>query len=904
VAAPQALAFTPTATTATTPTAAGDPVVPRSVPAEGTAAPRLVTGLSADTANTGSAATVARRHLAANSAKYHVSSTRANLKILNTEAPKAAAGAAARSATTPQSVRFQQLHRGVPVLGAQYLVHLTGTAADRKVTGVGGRYFTRLDVSTTPKLSAARARSLALGSLDDPRTRDAAKAQDNGLIVLPQGRSNRGTLARHFTLRGTDAATGQPLLRQVYVDALGGAVALSYDELMRDAQPQPATGTGRLIAGKSVSFNVSKMDDGTFQLRDMSEPMFPTSGGVVRTHDAGGLDVNKLPDGDVPAGMKPATSPTADFGASHTATGAIDAHTGAIDVYKFYKDRMGRDSLDGKGGDIISVVNVTSRGGVFNNAYWDGTKMVYGGGAGGVPPFAAALDVTGHEMTHGVISNTADLLYLNQSGAMNEGIADYLGNAIEVDAEKIPMSSPRAGLQGEDLCTSGDPSECFMRDLNDGRTATDDYIGMPTSSDGGGVHYNSTIFSGALWDIRERLAPALADRVVYTALSQYMTPLDTFSDGRDAMLAAADSLGLTKRQLTTVAGAFDAHGIKRGWEQRIGIDSKMLLKDNTNALAEPSAAGGRWVNSYSPPADPDYPGVWTGWSDGSDPARRLSPKDGRWHDFPQTDGKTAVWGWFTAESAGVMSRSLAGGPVRNVLETPTGQPGDLRISGKDLAFSLRDNATGDTSLYLSKGGGKAKQLKLPEGHQPYGLTLKDGKLAWVEYWMEGKNYVFAPTVYDLSRDEVVAQYPPAARPGSWLVLSSNPVLAGGRLLWSEQSNNPSEPTAAIKSGALDGSGVRDVVAADDPRAPAFGTFSANDKWISYLDMLEGNGAENRYLPKLFQIPIGGGVDGVRVSCNRGAQMSPAADTGRRVVWLDSTPGRTDLVSRSKPAGPC
>src|SRR5262249_23638604 len=149
----------------------------------------------------------------------------------------------------------------------------------------------------------------------------------------------------------------------------------------------------------------------------------------------------------------------------------------------------------------------------------------------------------GHEMTHGVVEHTADLVYAGQSGAMNEAVADYFGNVIDVTVNRTPMTDPEASLIGGDLCRTLAPKDCAFRDLNDGAT-TKGFLGLPLGSsyDNGGVHVNSTIFSGALWDIRESLGGELADKIVYKALTSYITPLDGFDEGRDAVLAAAKSL--------------------------------------------------------------------------------------------------------------------------------------------------------------------------------------------------------------------------------------------------------------------------------------------------------------------------------------------------------------------------
>ncbi|XNR95375.1 M4 family metallopeptidase [Streptomyces sp. R-74717] len=121
-------------------------------------------------------------------------------------------------------------------------------------------------------------------------------------------------------------------------------------------------------------------------------------------------------------------------------------------------------------------------------------------------------------MTHGVTEHSAGLIYLNQSGALNEAISDYFGNAMETADKGVTMSDPTSGLIGEYLCNGTKPlEECALRDLDDGRNAQTDYEPITLDIDNGGVHSNSTIVGGALWDIRKNIDAGPADRIMYRA---------------------------------------------------------------------------------------------------------------------------------------------------------------------------------------------------------------------------------------------------------------------------------------------------------------------------------------------------------------------------------------------------
>ncbi|MFJ9948307.1 M4 family metallopeptidase [Kitasatospora sp. NPDC091207] len=882
-----------------------DPV-PALVAGRDTTTPQLVTGL-AERAE-GAPAAAALAHLAAHPERYRIDP--GQLTEVATE----------RAADGRRTVRFQQYHGGVPVLGAQYLVHLVGDGADQRVESAGGKYFTGLTAPTTAAVPGAMLRGLALGSLTDPRARSGATAEDRGPVVLPGG---AGRLTRHFTVRG--GADGPTTTREVYVDATVGAIALAHDtRTPSSAGPgptaaaamaataataaagsapaapaaavpglEPATGTAPDAYGRRVPVNTTRLPDGSHQLVDL------TRRATITTYDAAGRDLLDFI-GGLPADLRPAASPTADFPAATGTDGATDAHLNAGIVYDFYRDRLGREGLDGKGAPIVSLVAMTNDGAPIMNATWDGTMMSYGGGGPQYHSFAVALDIAGHEMTHGVIEHTAGLVNAGQTGAMNEALADYFGNAIEVTAHGVAMTDPKAALFGEAVCRTGTPESCAGRRLDDRRTTVDDYLGTDLGLDGGGVHLNSTIFSGALWDIRRTLDPLTADRLVYRALTEYLTPLDDFVDGRDAVLAAGRAMNLTRAQLRSVAAAFDAHGIRAGWESKLGVDSRALVRDIPTLTPAPAVAGGRWVMSNS--TGTGNPALYTGSTTGTGTPVRLSPEDGRRHSWAATDGTSAAWLAVGPDAEGrfgteVLTRPLDGGPARGLFASRTEQLSEVRISGGDIAFLAEDQETGRTRILVSRGGAAPVELPLPEGHHPSGLTLRDGLLGWSERWTVDKRQLSAATVHSLTTGRATARYESSGTIGSTL-------LAGGRLLWVETPAGPAA-RSAIRSGATDGSAAVDVLPADSPDAPATATLTASERTITF----QASGSEpaggwtNAALPKLWQLPITGGTP-VRVSCNRGGQYEPAADRDSRVLWLDATIGRTDLVVRERPAGSC
>ncbi len=176
-------------------------------------------------------------------------------------------------------------------------------------------------------------------------------------------------------------------------------------------------------------------------------------------------------------------------------------------VYDFYKRLFSRNSLDDNGMTMISSVHFETS---FNNAFWNGEQMVYGDGDGSLfIRFTKALDVVGHELTHGVVTHTCNLQYRDEPGALNEHFADVMG--ILVSQWKAKQTVDQAlwtigseimgpGTQAKCLRTfkaepayAGDP---LLGDDPQPKLLKDKYTG---SSDNGGVHINSGIPNHAFY---------------------------------------------------------------------------------------------------------------------------------------------------------------------------------------------------------------------------------------------------------------------------------------------------------------------------------------------------------------------------------------------------------------------
>ncbi len=242
---------------------------------------------------------------------------------------------------------------------------------------------------------------------------------------------------------------------------------------------------------------------------------------------------------------------------------AVSAHTNSDICYDYYEQVHGRNSINDGGMDIVSFINVANEdGSSMGNAFWVDRFMFYGNGDRAFGPFAGALDVGGHEMTHGVIASSANLEYKNASGALNESFADIFG--IMVDREDYKLAED---IVNPDIFPSG-----AMRDLANPHNGAspgdprwqpshmDEYV--ETTQDNGGVHINSGIPNHAAYRIIESIGHEKTERIYYRALTEYLTRSSNFLDCRFAVVQSAkDLFGDQSQEALACAQGFAAVGI-------------------------------------------------------------------------------------------------------------------------------------------------------------------------------------------------------------------------------------------------------------------------------------------------------------------------------------------------------
>jgi Zn-dependent metalloprotease len=490
-------------------------------------------------------------------------------------------------------IRMEQQFQAIPVWGGELIAHSNNGAFER----VNGRYFpTPKLLATSATLEESDAINRVKNSIGSDKIKTSWSASDLKLIDGQPFSANLFIYHRNNTLDGECLAwrvIAHPniLSRLVFfVDASSGEILDSYDNTCNFVGHHHAacTGTATQDPGTGISLHPSEMLNGpvTIQGQDLLNinRTFTNGGWQFGTQvvledasksmfNAGTSNMPSDPVGAILTIDGLNTSPENqtfdyDFIASNSTTftnlkAGISAHYNAGLSFDYFKTKFNRNSIDGVGGNIVSFVNISEGNGTsMENAFWNGAAMWYGNGGTIFNPLARGLDVGGHEMTHGVVEKTANLVYQGESGALNESFADVFGAMIDSDDWKI----------GEDVVKAGVTPNGCLRDLSNPHNGAssgsnwwqpnhtnEQYAG---SNDNGGVHINSGIPNHAFYLFANNAAvgKTKAEQVYYKALRDYLTKSSKFVDCRIAVIqAATDLYGSSVANLA--ANAFSAVGI-------------------------------------------------------------------------------------------------------------------------------------------------------------------------------------------------------------------------------------------------------------------------------------------------------------------------------------------------------
>jgi len=254
----------------------------------------------------------------------------------------------------------------------------------------------------------------------------------------------------------------------------------------------------------------------------------------------------------------------------------VGVHWATELTYDFYMETFGRNSYDDDGGAIVSYADWTEND-ERNNAFWTGSFAAYGAGDGLYRGSYGAIDVVGHELSHGVTEHSARLIYQGESGALNESFSDIFGAAVEFYAEGRNQGD---WLMGEDIYKGSgairsmqNPKSIYSPDTYLGEF----WIDTKLSLDNGGVHYNSGVQNHWFYLLTEGgsgenddgvsyqvtgIGLEHAAAIAYRNLTQYLLPDSRYMDAAGYSAQAAEDLfGAESQQVQSVRAAWEAVGI-------------------------------------------------------------------------------------------------------------------------------------------------------------------------------------------------------------------------------------------------------------------------------------------------------------------------------------------------------
>ena len=471
-------------------------------------------------------------------------------------------------------LKFQQMYKGIPIYGSEVIVH----GDEKGMNAVNGRYLATPELEDiTPSLSADQALSTSNHDLGE-----IVKMENDKFGIFDKMKSKTELviyndkeevkLAYHVTAYKDIVGRWEYM-----VDAKSGEILQKHESICKlhnhklghkCKHTEAAAPVPPVISNSPDLFGNTQMIN-TFQ---SGSNFFMIDAARTQMFDAVNSSMPNDPVGTIWTIDAFDTSPqNSNFEYDHVKSSSINfpnqqrgvsAHVNGGKAFDYFINVHQRLSINGQGGNIISLVNVADEdGGGMDNAFWNGVAMFYGNGRTGFNSLARGLDVAGHEMTHGVIQSTANLQYMGESGALNESFADVFGVMIDRDdwligedvvkLSSFPTGALRSMIDPHNGAAQGDFGNGFQP-----KKYSERFTG---SQDNGGVHINSGIPNHAfyLFANNNAVGKAKAEKVYYRALTMYLTKSSQFVDARAATVRAAQDL----------YGESEVNALRSAWDQ-------------------------------------------------------------------------------------------------------------------------------------------------------------------------------------------------------------------------------------------------------------------------------------------------------------------------------------------------
>lgn len=458
----------------------------------------------------------------------------------------------AESGTT--HVKLVEKHNNIPVYGSDQTVTLD---KENNVKAFFGQVIPNLEdknIPTFANISAEQAETIAKADIEKEvgKVKNYDGVKKDLFVYEKDGNYYLAYLVK------ASISKPAPGYWHYFVDATNGNVIEKYNAV------DHITGFGYGVLGARQSFEIAQDEKtGAFHLFDGKR------GQGVHTFDAENMDENLFNIFSQWFGHTGVEVESKNKFFDDKA--AVDAHVNAGKVYDYYKKTFNRNSFDDKGAKLISSVHV---GESWNNAAWNGVQMMYGDGDGTTfIPLSAGLDVIGHELTHAVTEHTANLVYKNESGALNESLSDIMGVMVEKKSWDLGADIYTPGKPGDALRSLKDPAS-IPNPLKPGEGYPDHYNKRYTgTADNGGVHINSSINNKAAYLVSDGgehygvkvtgVGREATEKIYYRALTKYLTANSDFKMMRQAALQSAEDLyGKDSKAVQAVTKAYDAVGVK------------------------------------------------------------------------------------------------------------------------------------------------------------------------------------------------------------------------------------------------------------------------------------------------------------------------------------------------------
>lgn len=459
-----------------------------------------------------------------------------------------------------ETTKFQHFYKGVEVIGSMAFHHLgkIGTDVREKVA--------RFDLDVRPSIEKESAVALAQFAAGN-----SAAAKTPELKILPE-KDGSARLIYWVTLEQSELEAG----RDVLIDANSGHVIanLSHHQEIAPYHVYSAQKQG-IAVEPEFSTLVDQQRLTGCKVTDLATGK-TTHMTASECNNAAATVCQVQIDGD-PVMINPEKCKAVFKNSRPVGTPDISGKNAAANsktVLSYYKTHHNRESYDNKGSASVSIVHAGDK---YNNAHWssDQNIMVYGDGDGkDFADFSIALDVAGHEMTHGVTAHTAKLIYMGESGALNEAYSDFFGVMIaggnnwtigkQIFLKENNGIRDLAKPENLDFCAKYDERarKCVER-----RKYPSSVKGMmPVSStcdrdnDNCWVHINSTIPGHAAYLMTQAIGAEKTEKIFYATLTQNLSASDDFKSMASATLQVCKQL-YDSKTCDQVTRVFDQVGL-------------------------------------------------------------------------------------------------------------------------------------------------------------------------------------------------------------------------------------------------------------------------------------------------------------------------------------------------------